>query len=172
MNRDQMSVLQRAFDISQRMITGEEMSRDRIAIDYRVTKRQAYRILNDMKATMPLTETERNGRTLYSLGKAAPAYSTGEALKENGREAVAKNNRLFIEHMRSSAIAYLKQSPYNTMTVDRLRKLARALGMKPNHPNAWGAIFRGKDFVRIGYRPSQETSNHRRVVSVWKLNTE
>jgi hypothetical protein len=51
---------------------------------------------------------------------------------------------------------------------------AEAAGMFPDHPNAWGAIFRGRyngdRWVATGdWVPSRHADGHARVVRVWTL---
>ena len=91
----------------------------------------------------------------------------GEELKEKGQKRVEGNNAGFVREMRAQAerICSVKGS----VTSDDLREYARIRGMVPDHPNAWGSIFRGKRWVRVGYRKSEIASNHARTIAVWTL---
>jgi hypothetical protein len=85
--------------------------------------------------------------------------------KQYGLDQVELHHLPFVTAMRKMAAAVAKRE--GQVTCDRLRFLAAGFGLKPDHPNAWGAIFRGKDWRCIGREPSQVVSNHAREIKVW-----
>jgi hypothetical protein len=43
-------------------------------------------------------------------------------------------------------------------------------GLRPDLlGNAWGSIFRGKEWECIGWRKSTRVSNHARAIRIWRL---
>ncbi len=58
---------------------------------------------------------------------------------------------------------------HGTVTSDALRCWADAKDDHPHSPHAWGAIFRGKEWVADGYVRSRVASNHGRRIVVWRL---
>lgn len=93
--------------------------------------------------------------------------STGEELKQIGLDLVESNAQTFVETMRSHAREIARKNV--TVTSDDLREIADRDNFHPHHKNAWGAIFRGSEWMQIGYTKSRITSNHSRVIAVWAL---
>lgn len=91
----------------------------------------------------------------------------GQKLKDRGLELVEMNNSKFVSAMRSQAAAICKRE--HCVTSDDLREYALMVGVKPEHPNAWGAIFSGKKWECIGRIKSTLSSNHAREIRVWAL---
>ena len=91
----------------------------------------------------------------------------GERQKIYGMELVEFNNQGFVHSMRKMARKMIKQC--GRITCDDLRVIANRYGIEPDHPNAWGAIFRTKDFVACGFEKSKLASNHARRIIVWTL---
>ena len=92
---------------------------------------------------------------------AAEQRTTGIALTE-------QSNKLFVETMRKRAkeIALHRGEVH----IDHLREYALSIGVEPESPNAWGAIFRCKGWRKVGYRQSEFISNHGRTVPIWSFN--
>lgn len=90
----------------------------------------------------------------------------GQQKQSAGIERVAKHNASFLELMRG--VAKRISLEQGSVSVDALRVFASERGLVPIHPNAWGSIFRGKDWKMIGREPSSVVSNHAREVKVWK----
>ena len=92
---------------------------------------------------------------------------SGAARKEKGLDSVESHEATFVEKMRNRAVEIATES--GTVTSDDLRRYAKAYGITPNHPNAWGAIFRGKLWRSVGRKKSTLTTNHSREIRVWAL---
>lgn len=93
----------------------------------------------------------------------------GAAQKQLGLALVERNNPNFVETMRSRARVLARRN--GAVTSDDLRGEAIALGVEPAHPNAWGAIFRGKEWALEGFEPSVHPSNHGRTIRRWSLRS-
>jgi hypothetical protein len=94
----------------------------------------------------------------------------GRASKNVGQDLVEENNRTFVATMRRRAVDIAMAK--GRVTSDDLRRFAFAEGIKPDHPNAWGAVFRGHELVEIGRTKSRLTSNHHREIRVWGLSQD
>lgn len=93
--------------------------------------------------------------------------ATGEDLKQIGLDLVESHNPTFVETMRDYARQYCKI--HLSVTSDDLRRYATSHGIKANHPNAWGAIFRGNEWRATGIEKSTLPSNHGRMIRRWEL---
>ena len=51
---------------------------------------------------------------------------------------------------------------------DDLRVEAEARGLKPVHPNVWGAVFREAGWKEVGRRASAFITNHAREIRMWR----
>lgn len=87
--------------------------------------------------------------------------------RDEGIDRVTNNNQVFIETMRSYARRIIRLS--GSVTSDQLRSIAFQTGLEPSSHNAWGAIFRNKEFKAIGYCHSRIPSNHGRLIRRWGL---
>jgi len=86
--------------------------------------------------------------------------------KERGITAVAGNNRHFLTTARNIAIALCKQN--GSVTADDVR---RNCPLEPLHPNAWGGIFRGKQWRFTGqFKQSDLVSRRGGYQRVWVLD--
>ena len=90
-----------------------------------------------------------------------------ENQKQLGLDLVEENNANFVETMRSEARMIARRQGY--VTTDDLRPRAKALNMTPKSPNAWGAIFRGKEWKPKGMKKSAWVTNHGRKITIWIL---
>jgi hypothetical protein len=98
---------------------------------------------------------------LFDLNKGREKRDAGIAL-------VSINNKEFIAEMRKFANDLAKHT--GQVHVDDVREYAIAKGIRPNHSNAWGAVFRGSEFTQSGeYRASRLISNHGHRSPVWIL---
>ena len=95
------------------------------------------------------------------------SWERGHKRKEAGLDSVEAHNPSFVEIMRNRAREIVAKT--GRVTSDDLRRYARVNGIEPDHPNAWGAIFAGKDWVQIGRTKSTLTSNHAREIRIWAL---
>jgi hypothetical protein len=98
-----------------------------------------------------------------------------ELFKERGRrsrsarnlgiERVASRNVEFLRRCREFALAVCISS--GSVTIEDVRDFARAQGLVPTHPNAWGAVFKTADFEPVGYHVNTIESAHARTVRRW-----
>lgn len=95
-------------------------------------------------------------------------WSGGEALKEEGLDSVETKNKKFVDIMRARATELCLE--FGRVTSDDLRRYAMELGIRPEHPNAWGSVFRGKKWTVVGRMKSKLASNHAREIRVWALS--
>lgn len=90
----------------------------------------------------------------------------GLRLKERGLDAVEHTNLKWVDMMRNQA-KYLSLA-LGAVDADDIRDYAKKTGLQPEHPNAYGAVFRGKGWKAIGWVQSRHASNHGRSIRVWK----
>ena len=90
----------------------------------------------------------------------------GDMLKQMGLDLVTEHNPDFVEIVRERAIRLAKMN--GRVSSDALREWAELHDITPIHPNAWGAVFRGPGWERIGFRKSRIPSNHSRMISIWR----
>ena len=57
---------------------------------------------------------------------------------------------------------------HGAVCADDLRRIANSTNDQPAHVNAWGAVFRGKDWRVIGRTKSITPTAHAREIKVWK----
>jgi hypothetical protein len=92
----------------------------------------------------------------------------GRRLRDLGIESVSSHNTEWIDRARAIArqlIVYRLQ-----VTADELRFVMG--DDEPDHPNAWGAVFKTKEFKRIGFKQSATKTRHAAIVGIWTLNDE
>ena len=86
-------------------------------------------------------------------------------LKQRGIDAVEESNLTWVEEMRQHArFVSLRDG---SVTADDVRDHVQAIGWKPESPNAYGAVFRGKHWKCIGRCKSKHPGNHAREIKVW-----
>ena len=90
----------------------------------------------------------------------------GVAEKDTGLDLVEANNPNWVSAMRAVAAGLAVRS--GSVHVDDLRPYCAVHG-QPGHKNAWGAIFRGPMWIKIGMRKSALVSNHGHPSPVWAL---
>ncbi len=93
--------------------------------------------------------------------------SLGEQLKIDGMEAVETSNAEFVSAMRLYALQYAAK--HGNVSANELRAEARARGIQPEHPNAWGSVFHTPALVTCGFTQANTPSCHARVIRVWRL---
>ena len=102
---------------------------------------------------------------------AVPAQLTLDdalARKAAGLDRVEATHPDFVPRLRAAARAYAIR--HGTVTADDVRRLADELGLRPRSPNAWGAIFAGRGWAKVGERPSAVLTNHGHRNPVWRLS--
>lgn len=87
--------------------------------------------------------------------------------KRRGLARVERKHFLFVEAARHIARRLARQ--FGTVTSDQVREEAARGGLAPQHPNAWGAVFKSGEFVRVGEAQSKLASANGRRISVWRL---
>lgn len=95
-----------------------------------------------------------------------PIFGGGEQARDAGLALVELHGEEFTRIMRNAA--KLVSEKHGSVDADDLRAWAAASGIKPHHPNAWGAVFKGRGWRCIGRKVSKLKSNHAREVRVWK----
>lgn len=96
----------------------------------------------------------------------------GVARKEAGLDQVEETDARglrWIDRARTEACRVAAANPARTATSDDIRRWAAATDDHPHHPNAWGSIFRGKNWVNAGLTRSKLATNHGRRIFVWRL---
>ncbi len=96
----------------------------------------------------------------------ATQMELGEQRKQQGLEKVSANAVEFLDEIRAYAVGFAKSS--GVVCVDDLREFAAEHGIKPHHPNAWGAVFHCEGWELHGYTKSRWPVSHRRTISVWR----
>lgn len=89
----------------------------------------------------------------------------GRTDRDAGVAAIETSHADFVPRMRAAAQAWALQ--YGTVTADDVRRIAWAFGVEPRHKNAWGAIFRGPGWKKVGEAASRVRTNHAHVNPVW-----
>lgn len=85
--------------------------------------------------------------------------------RDEGIDQVSSHNLGFMDAARS--VARMLCRVQGTVTSDDVRKHSQ---VEPDHPNAWGAVFRSKEFEFTGeYRQSKLVSRHGAMQRVWRL---
>ena len=85
--------------------------------------------------------------------------------RDQGLNRVSDNNQRFLAVARDTAkrICAVK----GTVTMDEVREVCP---WEPLHPNAWGSVFRGPDWVFTGeYVQSKAVSRRGGMQRVWRL---
>jgi len=85
-------------------------------------------------------------------------------LRDRCIKQVADNNIHFLEVARNVARRIAMRQ--GEVTSDDVR---RECQLEPLHHNAWGAVFRGKEWQAVGYRTSHIVSRHGGSQKVWRL---
>ena len=93
-------------------------------------------------------------------------YAASIAARDNGIATVESHNTTWLDRARQKASTLAKH--FGEITSDDVRL---AMGSDhPNHPNAWGAVFKDAQFTWTGkYRPSSAKSRHAGMQRVWML---
>lgn len=91
----------------------------------------------------------------------------GQQAKQMGLFQVEGNNQVFVETMRGFARIFCRD--HGSVTTDDLQDKAEELGLEPKHPNAWGTVFRGKDWVVLNFEPSRRPQARGRTIRRWTL---
>ena len=86
--------------------------------------------------------------------------------RDNGIKKVSENNHEFLTILRQQARIICHQKGW--VCSDDLREWADRNGLKPSHPNCWGAVF-NKDFIPGEYIVSKQVQGHCNRIKKWVL---
>ena len=89
----------------------------------------------------------------------------GRQYRDHGIAKVGRNNEEFMTRCRQYAIDTCRL--HGSVTIEQVRIFATCNALIPNHPNAWGTIFRAKGFKPVGFVQNTLESAHARLVRVW-----
>lgn len=90
----------------------------------------------------------------------------GKRRQREGIAKVASNNSTFKDLLRAKAIQLSLER--GSVSIDELRVYCEENGIRPAHHNAYGSIFRGKEWELVGRKPSEFPSNHGREIRIWR----
>lgn len=92
--------------------------------------------------------------------------TTGRQLKLAGMDRVARPHHMWLERLRDRLVGLALTRP---VTIEDAREAAARYHLgEPLHPNAWGCVFRGPGWRRVGYVQASHPAAHARVVSMWR----
>lgn len=94
-------------------------------------------------------------------------FNLSEAITQRdiGIHQIADNNKQFLKVARN--VAYSIAIAKYEITADDVRKVCP---IDPLHPNAWGALFKSKEWEWTGkYRKSALVQGHGNMQRVWRL---
>lgn len=91
-------------------------------------------------------------------------FDAAMSAKRAGQKRVEENNQRFMEVARRTAKRISMRS--GSVTADDVR---RECPFDPLHPNAWGAVFRTKEFVWTGdWQRSEQVQGRGNMQRVWQ----
>lgn len=91
---------------------------------------------------------------------------TGKQLKREILNNLEANNLEFLDKVRRYAIRFAKQ--HGSVTADDVRIWADKHEIYPSHRNVWGAVFKGDQWMRIGFTKSVRPKSHATIISEWE----
>lgn len=95
----------------------------------------------------------------------------GQYLMQLGQDKVKSNNKIWMSKMISLARAISLND--GRVSTDELHKYTDKIG-QPNHPNAWGAIFKNRKentdgkWTFVGTKRSDRKEAHARRINIWQ----
>ena len=90
----------------------------------------------------------------------------GQRLKERGLDAVEEHNDKWVDRMR--LWAKIHSDLHGQVSADDIRKIAHRESDEPDHPNAYGSLFRPREWRCIGRKPSETPSRHGAEIKIWR----
>lgn len=97
-------------------------------------------------------------------------FASGQERRDFGIKKTYIANKVFVEHMRGVLFGIIQDR--GSASSDDLRRYAHRVGICPESPNAWGAIFHHKRLLKVGYRPASTPSCNGREIKVWTIRKE
>jgi hypothetical protein len=93
--------------------------------------------------------------------------TSGRQLKEHGMSRVESHNSHFMAEARKVARSFALSG--GEVTIEEVRRYLEERGIAPRHPNAWGTVFKGAEWICTGFKPSGISSARGRMIRYWKL---
>tara|TARA_R110002110_G_scaffold16569_14_gene71669 strand:+ start:169 stop:513 length:345 start_codon:yes stop_codon:yes gene_type:complete len=93
-----------------------------------------------------------------------------ERRRDEGVALVASHNETWIKWAREEARKIARRC--GVVSSDDVRAIADREMRQPTHCNAWGALFRTKEWVEVGRQKSKRITNHARRISVYTLRKD
>ena len=92
-----------------------------------------------------------------------------DRLKAAGMESCARHYR--DQLLKAQRIAVELARIHGTVTSDDVREEALKRGLNLSFSKNWsGSVWKGKDWIKVGYVPSRHPGGHGRVIAQWKLD--
>ncbi len=101
-----------------------------------------------------------------------PEFNPDEAerRKRKGMDDAAQARADLLELARTVAVRIAERQPDRLCTADDVQLHLISLGFEPDElGNAAGSIFRGARWQFVEFIRSARTTNHRRIIRVWRL---
>jgi hypothetical protein len=89
-----------------------------------------------------------------------------EVLKREGMERAARTSPDWLSWARREAVK-ISCKTGSVSAVD-IRKLCHEHDLWPQSDNAWGSLFRGKQWEHVGWTQAKHAEGHARDVKAWK----
>lgn len=94
-----------------------------------------------------------------------PAATQGRAIKQAQLDIFDQRDHEFLERCRSLARLICRER--GQVSINDIREF---ISVPPGvHPSVLGAVFRGKEFKRVGYTEATHPEAHARVVRVYSI---
>lgn len=87
--------------------------------------------------------------------------------RDEGIARIVDTCETYVETARG--VARILARRRGVVSSDDVREVLTEYGIEAPHPNAIGAIFKGKEWHPVGWMQSKIPSNHGRVVRSWSL---
>ena len=115
--------------------------------------------------------SNHNETTLGPLFQQCQA--TGTQLRDKGLAQVSEHNENWMFWALDEAEIWVEHTLKDDFTGEDIRRWIESEGLKPNHPNAWGALIntliKRKIIVPTGeYRAMKDNTSHARKTPVYK----
>ena len=93
--------------------------------------------------------------------------TSGRDMRERQLDIFEQRDHQFLERCRALAVLICRQ--HGQVSINDIRAI---IDVPPGvHPSVLGAVFRTKQFVRVGYTEAAHPQAHARVVRVYSLAT-
>lgn len=95
---------------------------------------------------------------------------SGMKARDEGIAKIIDSCGTYVETARGVARLICRRK--GIVSMDDVREVLSAHGVTAPHPNAIGAVFKGNEWVPVGFMKSKVPSNHARTIRTWRLKTE